>query len=764
MADAERWTVVKDLVARALDLAPEQRWAWLQAQPVDDEVRAEARELLEADGRAGSFLLQPALMQPSAAAAVHEATRGAIAPAVLPGQRLGAYRLDRLIGEGGMGAVYLATRADEAFEKSVAIKIVRDAVRGPTLVARLREERRLLATLDHPHIARLLDGGATPEGMPYVVMEYVDGVPIDRFCDARQASLPERVRLVRRVCEAVHHAHRNLVVHRDIKPSNILVTTDGTPKLLDFGIAKVLDGSDVVHTLTAFGAMTPESASPEQVLGAPITIATDVYGLGVLLYRLLTGGGAYGDTSSAAALLRAITDVDPVAPSLRAPTRGIPVDLDRIVLKAMAKRPHDRYDTASALADDLGRYLDGRPVLAAPDSLGYRLRRFVARHRLGTAAAAAAAVALSAGVAATLWQARIAERERQRAEQRLDDVRRLANTLIFEIHDAVRPLPGSTPVRRTIVERALGYLDALAVDASSSLQLKRELAAGYERLALVQGSRGSANLGDRVGAEGTIAKAVAIRRALVDASGRAPDDVFAMAFALERQAQLTEQPGAKAAAVGESLRLLDGLSDEWREKSTVISLRATLLWDEAMAATARKDYRTAEARHRTAVTLIEQLLQSGEPDPGLDRSRNLSITLKNLGALQWELGDRPTALASYRRAMDLDEARLKTRPDDPTWLLDLSFSVASLAYSALNMGDPAGAVAQYQRALELRQKALALDPQNRQAHGAVERGYRSLAGALEVAGQLRKARENLAAAEAMAAAAMTSPMPARTAP
>ncbi len=289
-----------------------------------------------------------------------------------------------------MGTVYLATRADDAFDKQVAIKLVRAGLAGPGLVERLREERRVLASLDHPNIARLLDGGATDDGVPYVVMEYVDGLPLDAYCESRGTTVAGRVALVRHVCDAVHDAHRNLIVHRDIKPGNVLVTAAGTPKLLDFGIAKVLGGVAASRSQTV-GAMTPDSASPEQVTGGAITVGTDVYGLGLLLYRLLAerprAVRPYG-RGSAAALLRRCARTIPVPPSRLAPGLSIPADLDRIVLKALAKRPQDRYDTAAALSDDLGRLLDQRPVRATPDSLAYRSRRFVARHRLGTAVAA----------------------------------------------------------------------------------------------------------------------------------------------------------------------------------------------------------------------------------------------------------------------------------------------------------------------------------------------------------------------------------------
>ena len=737
MTDAERWATVKSLVGLALDQEPTARVAWLEAQPAPEDVRQEALALVAADARAAHFLEDSAIRVDGVAAIVHAATAPAGPLRVETGQVLGAYRIERLIGEGGMGAVYLATRADDAFQKQVAIKFVRAGREWPMLLERLRQERRLLASLDHPNIARLIDGGALGDGVPYVVMEYVDGVRIDEYCDAHASGLTGRLALVRTVCSAVQHAHRNLVVHRDIKPANILVTADGTPKLLDFGIAKVLDGH-TASALTALGPMTPESASPEQVNGAPITVATDVYALGVLLYRLLTGQGPFAAATSPAALLRAVCETDPEPPSVVARRLRIPRDLDLVVLKALKKRPEDRYDSVSDLSNDLERFLDGRPVIAAPDSTAYRLRRFVARHQLGTAAGVAAAVALSLGVATTVWQARIADQQRQRAERRFDDVRRLANTIIFDLHDAVVPLPGSTPVRRTLVASALTYLDGLADDAGDDLRLKRELAAGYERLATVQGRTGEANLGDLAGARASFGKALLLRRTLVTLPGANAADVVALAIAVGRSGQF-DRPEAQADAALEGLRLLDTLPPEAVAKTDARTSRATLLWAIGGSLADRKDYPAAAERYQQATAIYEQLLQGAPAERQADASRNLAIAYKNLGAVHWVIGARTDAVAEYRKALALDEARLATRPDNTTWLLDVSYSLASLAHTELQTDDSASSLTHYQRALDLRERALAGDPQNDQAMDAVARAYGTLARVLEARREWAKA-------------------------
>ena len=722
MTDAERWQLVKDLVGRALEHNGHHRAAWLAEQDAPEAVRIEAARLVAAEAAAADFL-DPGVLDWSVPSP-SEPLPAAVA--VRAGETLGAYRIVRLLGQGGMGAVYLATRADDAFQREVAIKFVRPDAAG-ALDDRLRQERRLLATLDHPNIARLIDGGTTADGVPYVVMEFVDGVPIDAYCQARDSTLRDRLALVASLCEAVQHAHRNLIVHRDIKAGNILVTADGTPKLLDFGIAKALAGDETARTVTGLGAMTPESASPEQVLGLPITVATDVYALGALLYRLIGGRLPFADAASPAALLGAICERDPVAPSQASPPVPVPRDVDLIVLKALRKRPAERYDSAASLAADLNRFLSGRPVEAAPDSAGYRARRFVARHRLATVAVATGVVALSGGVAATVWQARIAGAERQRAERRFDEVRRLARSLMFDLHDAIEPLPGSTPARRQLVENALQYLDGLAVESSDDVPLLRELAEGYERLAQVQGRTGNANLGDADGARASGDKAVTLRRRIVAHAAARPEDTVDLATSLQGQARAGSSAEAQTAMVNEALVLLDGLPPSLGEDRRALNLRASLLWSRAGAHVRAKDFAAARDPYQQSLGLFERLLDSADDEGRPNASRNLSIVLKNYGALEWELGERPVALASYRRAQALDEARLALRPDDTTWLLDLSYSLASVAYTERETGDLRSSLDHYQQALTLRERALSGDPQNAQARTAVERARRSIA-------------------------------------
>ena len=433
------------------------------------------------------------------------------------GRRLGPYELRDAIGAGGMGEVYRASRADAEYQQQVAIKLVRAGLDIAFISARLRTERQILATLEHPNIARLLDGGTTPDGIPYLVMELIDGVPIDRYCEQQRLDVPARLKLFIEVCSAVQYAHRRMIIHRDLKPRNILVTREGVPKLLDFGVAKILDpgalpnASDV--TLNAQRLLTPGYASPEQLSGELITSASDVYSLGVILYELLTGVHPYSTTrQDPLEILRAQLEAEPPKPS-RMTRRRFRDDLDNIVLMALRKEPERRYATVEQFAEDIGRYLKRQPVIAHRSTFSYRLSVFVTRHRFAVGAAAVVALLLMGGIVVTWHEARLAEAQRARAEQRFDEVRKLANSLIFDIHDSIRSLSGATESRRLLSGTAARYLDSLAQDAINDPTLQRDLAAAYERLGDVQGQPREVNEGDYVGAMQSYQRALALRLA-----------------------------------------------------------------------------------------------------------------------------------------------------------------------------------------------------------------------------------------------------------
>ncbi len=417
--------------------------------------------------------------------------------------RLDRYKLLECLGTGGMGVVYRAIRADGAYAKDVAIKIVQSAGHDPALIERFQAERQILATLEHPNIVRLLDGGATDAGVPFLVMEFIDGLPLDTWIAQNKPPVRDIVRLFRTISAAVSCAHRNLIVHRDLKPGNILVTKEGEPRLLDFGIAKALASTN--RTRTGQSAMTPEYASPEQVRGAAITTSSDIWSLGVLLYEMVGNQRPWGTNRSPLDLANAICDEPPT------PLSNVDPDLERIILKAMHKEPDRRYATADQFSDDLQRFLDGYPITARPDTRAYRVRKFAARNRTAVIAAFLMLAIAAAGVFATLREARLANR-------RFNDVRKLANSYLFELNDSIERLPGSTPARRLMARRALEYLDSLSAERGNDPALTRELAAAYEKVADIQGRPEAANLADPKAALANYQKSLDLREPLAAAN------------------------------------------------------------------------------------------------------------------------------------------------------------------------------------------------------------------------------------------------------
>lgn len=498
----QRWARINEILRRAVELAAPERRAFIHAACGEhSSLCREALALLdayEADESAWRFSTSPLFGYALRALADQSAMS-------FIGGKIGAYRIVRELGVGGMGTVYLAVRDDEAFEKEVAVKIVHQyAAEGEFLQKRLRMERAILARLEHPNIARLLDGGTTATGLPFFVMEYVPGAPITTYSEQRHLTIRRRLEMFQSVCDAVHYAHRNLVVHRDLKPGNILVLDDGTPKLIDFGIAKLLDEQTRAaerRTTTVQRAMTLPYASPEQVQGEPVTTASDVYSLGVVLYELLTGVLPFRTAEGAPSLEHQIQHVEPPPPSVAARNRELAGDLDAIVLRAMHKDPQARYASAEQLAADIERYLQGWPVLARGASARYRLRKFLRRHRVTVALALAATAALIGATMFSLRQAQAAQAARQRAERRFQETWQLARSNVFELHDAVAQLAGSTGVRGLLVRQTLGYLDRLSQEAGSDPTFHRELGRAYIRVGEVQGRPYTANLGDVPGAQ-----------------------------------------------------------------------------------------------------------------------------------------------------------------------------------------------------------------------------------------------------------------------
>jgi non-specific serine/threonine protein kinase/serine/threonine-protein kinase len=523
------WKKIETLFHRAIAFPTRDRAEFLEeACEHDPKLGSDVRELVEECNADSSFLELPALQV--AARQLTDASpdgssddSGAVMPAPaleslwtqdrrhgIQGKRIGPYQVLRSIGHGGMGTVYLAARADDQYHKQVAIKMIRCGIDGEPVLRRFRNERQILANLDHPNIAKLLDGGTTQDGLPYLVMEYIEGRPIDEYCNVHQLSIGARLSLFQTVCLAVHYAHQNLVIHRDIKPSNILVNAEGVPKLLDFGIAKLLN-PDVMFeagetTVPMMQPMTPDYASPEQTRGEPISTVSDVYSIGVLLYELLAGCHPYGKTRTRAEIARMVCEQEPEKPSAKAPDhvrRKLAGDLDNIILMAMRKLPERRYASTQQLYEDIRRHLNGLPVIARKDTFSYRTGKFVKRNKSGMIAAALIVAALLTGLVSTAWQARIAgiqkaqtQAQKAKADQRLDDALKLTGSLLFDYQDEISKLPGSTVIRSRLIGNTLDYLDQLAREVGDNLPLQGQLAAAYLKIGDVQGKPYAANRGD----------------------------------------------------------------------------------------------------------------------------------------------------------------------------------------------------------------------------------------------------------------------------
>lgn len=511
---------------------------FLNAKCKDMEVRREVEKMLAAD--AEEFL--------------EESPLSSFAEAQSPDfndKKFGHYRILREIGRGGMGTVFAALRDDGEFEQKAALKIIKHGLNTFDIVRRFRRERQILASLTHPNIARLLDGGMSQEGLPFYVMEFIEGEPIDQYCRLRNLSLTARLELFQQVCVAVSYAHRRLIVHRDLKPSNILVTENGQVKLLDFGIAKVISQSEEAskNTATQIGLMTPDYASPEQFRGEPVTTATDVYSLGIVLYEMLTYTLPYDLTGLRLdEMLKMVCETEPPRPSeskkqkpkskgqktenrlqKRNPSEDFPQpeirnllylkgDLDNIILKALKKAPERRYDSVEQFSEDIRRFLAGLPISARPDTFAYRASKFITRNKVSVSAAVLIFLALVGGILGMNYQAQVARRERARAEKRFEQVRKLANNVVFKYHDAIAALPGATATREMLVKDAVEYLDNLSEDAADNPALAQELALAYLKIGNVQGESYRANLGDSEGALHSYRKSVEILENLVRAN------------------------------------------------------------------------------------------------------------------------------------------------------------------------------------------------------------------------------------------------------
>lgn len=788
----ERWRRIEEIFQTVADRPTAERDAYLTRACGDDEdLRKEVVSLLSHESPE-TFILDPIK---SAAVSLISAPEGEKAD-----ERIGAFRITRLVGRGGMGAVYEAMRDDAQFEQRVAIKIIKRGTDTDFARDRFRRERHILAGLEHPHIARLLDGGSTEDGLPYFVMEFVEGESITSYCRRHKLSLIARLKLFRRVCSAVQYAHQKLVVHRDIKPGNILVTEDGTPKLLDFGIAKLLahePGEAITQTETALRMMTPDYASPEQVRGLAITTATDVYSLGAVLYELLTGCRPHQfNTHSLLEIERVICDTETEEPSravkrlMDAPAglaRRLAGDLDKIVMMSLRKEPERRYQSVEQFSEDIRRHLEGRPVIARKDTVSYRASKFIQRHKLGMAATLLVILSLIGGIVATSWQAR-------RAERRFEQVRHLANTFLFDVHDKIQSLPGSTEARELVVKTALEYLDSLAQEAEGDAELEWELAVAYQKIGDVQGNPWDANLGHTEAAIKSYQKSLALAERLIARDSSNPDRRRTLAQNYFKMGALLSEAGNKMGAqkmLRQSAALTQSLVKEMNEEDDIVLLiniytrigdteldtgdvassidtysQTLQLSDmraaeypgdnaqlnvafshshvgEALAATG--DLEGAIRSYRVSLAIIEEL---AEKQPlNLRFSRGVMIAhfwLGNLsGGLHFiNMGDRAAALDHHQKALVIAEAAAATDAKNAAHRLDLVTSYQNVA-EALSEDDPAHAAEFYRRALALVRSQLEIEPNDFRFLRREALCLSGLAAPLERMGDRQNARENL---------------------
>lgn len=676
--------------------------------------------------------------------------------AILPekdivGELVGNYRIVAKLGEGGMGSVFLAEREQEDYTQRVALKMIRGRFLARELVERFNAERKILAGLGHPYIAALIDGGTTADGMPYLVMEYIEGCPLDEYCDRHSLDIGERIELLQKIAMAVQAAHQNLVVHRDLKPSNVLVTSDGIPKLLDFGIAKLIpadtgDGAMSNDSTTLFGrqALTPDFASPEQILENKVTTASDVYSLGILAYTLLAGERPYSLASTSQNdMMRSVEELTVPRASTRLDTvqsaaavadiaarRGttpqklkklLSGDIDNILLKALHKDPDRRYVSVAAFSADLERFLQGLPVEARPDSFAYRLRRFVARNKVAVGASTALATTVVVALAVSSWAYFQAEAARAEATQRFDQVRSIANLMMFDVYDEVIRLPGATAATAKLTSTAQTYLDSLAGSEFSTPDIRFDAAKGYERLAQVQGGVDELSLGNTGLAAENYRKAETI---LLELHEQWPDNnEYALELASMWQVQAghelySDNDTAAARALAEKAidayaAIVPGTEAiTLRRIGAMVELADTYDWDG--------DQETSAKVLREAMALLADFDTDPVSNPPAAAAE--AKVLRDLGNALYYLDDIEASKEYLRAARDILATILEREGNTPANARTLAVTLFSLAGAEVDGGEPERSLVTIDQALHLAKDMLDADPNDagaRQVYAAV---------------------------------------------
>jgi serine/threonine protein kinase len=740
---------LEQLFDQALELSAHERELFLRAECGDDtQLFERLRSLLAAHDSEEE---------------VSDARSKSAAEALPLHRRLGPYEVESLLGRGGMGAVYLAHRADGQYEKKVAIKIVDLPLATEAFFDRFRQERQILAGLDHPNIARLLDGGVSDDGILFLVMEYVEGIRIDEYCRSHQLTLKSKLDLFIAVCGAVQFAHQNLVVHRDLKPDNVLVSADGTPHLLDFGTAKLMSRDGVVETrgLTREGflSFTPEYASPEQVLGRPVTTASDTYSLGVLLFQILTGHLPYElNEFTVDEMIRIICEQPPGTPT-SADNTFPDADLEAILSKALRKEPGERYQTAEQFAADAQACLDHQPVSARKGNLRYHVAKFVRRNRLALSLASVLAITLVAGVAAVAWQAHAARVAERASEASANDLSQLSDTLLSELDDAIKQLPGSTGVQQVLVARVLEHLDRMAKNPRSNTLTQVSLANAYTRLGNLQANPYEQNLGDIPGALHSLDSAMTITRPLAAAHPRDPSILLALARAQDARGEIlsfADDSAGAAQSLDASVHTYDQLlatsaatPQLYFEAGSVIDTLGDVMGQD----TGFGDAEAALRNYRIAITYNDR---ARTLDPNFMRARRGLVSMQmKVGNV--ELDSEPAAaLADFRLALD----KLNALPQQEQKRLDMTRLRALLlrkqGVALSELGDYTTANPLFEQASAIYHGIAAADPKDARALGDLDRlltnetlNYETAADP-KLATSPASAPTNLAAAEKIA--------------
>ncbi|MGI9055053.1 MAG: protein kinase domain-containing protein, partial [Pyrinomonadaceae bacterium] len=647
------------------------------------------------------------------------------------------YKVVRELGYGGMGAVYLAERADGKFRQKVALKLLKREMNTSALRRRFQREREILASLEHPNIARLLDAGTTDDKIPFIAMEYVEGLPVDDYCNKNNLDLDDRLDLFRKVCTAVNFAHRNLVIHRDLKPSNIFVNEEGIPKLLDFGISKILspDFEQINSaTITNLGVMTPGYASPEQIQNKSVTTATDIYSLGVVLYELLTGHRPFETKETdLKEIYKAVLEYEPLPPSVLIDTisknsskekteakteikaiengttkisktnsktdanklsRTIPDavnlnsqslrgDLDNIILKALRKEPERRYSSAENLAEDIHRHQRGLPVSARPNIFSYRAEKFLKRNKVSAIAGILILLAVIAGIIATLWQARVAQAERAKAEvekakaeKRFGDVRKLANSYLFDIFPEIEDLEGSLKAREKLLTTALEYLDSLSQEAEGDTDLQLELATAYEKIGEVQGAVNITNLGDIKAGLDSYKKAQALRESVfaVNPKDAKNKEALSKNYQVTAQTLMWNIDTALASEYFEkAIEIRRELVAETPASPDLQYRLAVLITDYAGIAINNAESEKAQKLLDEAIVILKETLEKN-PDH-FNMRKAYPRALRAYSQLRRNLGDYDGAVKNIEESAALTAELVKQKPEDyalkrTSWLND----------------------------------------------------------------------------------------------